>query len=90
MTAMEKTAKYVADAIASGNYAKSEHEQVLRKIMGSDMSAEDKVTESIRIGNVSALRQQLEQAGLLAGRALTAFQQAVKTELTKTAKGLKA
>ena len=78
-TAMEKTAERVAQAIASGKFGKEEHETVLTGIMeDADLKPHERIAESVRIGNVSAIRQKLEQAGVL-GRSggLTAFQTAV-------------
>jgi len=78
-TPMEKTAERVAQAIASGKYGKAEHEIVLTGIQeDADLKPHERIAESVRIGNVSAIRQSLEQAGVL-GRSsgLTAFQAAV-------------
>ena len=64
--AMNTLAKLTALAVsATGKFGKAEHEAVLAKLFSAGLTPDEIQWACGRIGNVSAVRQELEKAGLL-------------------------
>lgn len=62
---IEVTAMGVAIAIRSGHFGTKEHDSAMSYVLDHAESSDDAKEGLHRIGNVSAIRQTLEKAGLL-------------------------
>ena len=83
MTNIEIIAKGVAAAIHGTRKFRDAEQKAAMAVIGKASSPEDMLDNLTYIGNISAIRQKLEQAGLLpkAPTELDAFQRQVKAAL---------